>query len=302
MQSINQFQLRAFHAVASRLSFTQAARLLGLTQPSVSQAVKTLEARHNVRLLDRTSRRVRLTEVGERLFRLTTRLVDLEEEVTDLLGGEGDLAGGRLSVAADSPYGVMPIIAELRQRHPGLEVALEIGNAELVLAILHAARADVVLLSDPPAGAHLERLRLWPEPIWLMLPAGHPLAARARVPVAELAGEGLVLREPGSMTRRTVDGALAALGLVPVRRFEVTGREAVQEAVAHGLGLGFVSVLEARPDPRVVLRPLDGVDLSTEEYLVCLKDRRHTPAIRAFREAASSVASNGKEAARHSLE
>jgi aminoethylphosphonate catabolism LysR family transcriptional regulator len=301
MQSINQLQLRAFHAVASRLSFTQAARLLGLTQPSVSQAVKALEARYDVHLLDRTSRRVRLTEAGERLFRLTTRLVDLEEEMTDLLGG-GALIGGRLSVAADSPYGVMPIIAALAHRYPDLEIGLEIGNADRVLAILHAARADVVLVSDPPAGAHLERFRLWPEQIRLMLPAGHPLAARPLVGVADLAGERLVLREPGSMTRRTVEAALARAGLDATRRFEVTGREGVQEAVAHGLGIGFVSTLDAWPDARVAIRPLDGIVLETEEYLICLKDRRHTPAIRAFREMAAVVASRENGTIRHSVE
>ncbi|KGM32674.1 hypothetical protein P409_20075 [Inquilinus limosus MP06] len=279
---INLMQLRAFHAVATQASFTLAARTLGLTQPTLSQSVKALEERYGVLLFERSSRRVQPTEMGRRLFRLTTRLFDTEQEAATLLEGSAQLARGLLQLGADSPYYVMPLIAEFDRRHPQVEIRLSIGNAGAVLEDLSEARLDVALLSNPPVDPRFHIVPLYRDPVRLMLPDGHPLAAGDSVPVAALAGQRLVMRETGSMTRRTVERGLAEAEIAPGALFEVMGREAVQEAVALGLGLGFISAGEIRPDPRIAVRPLAGCDWHTDEYVLCQRDRRRFPAIRAF--------------------
>lgn len=287
---INLMQLRAFHAVATQASFTLAARTLGLTQPTLSQSVKALEERYGVLLFERSSRRVQPTEMGRRLFRLTTRLFDTEQEAATLLEGSAQLARGLLQLGADSPYYVMPLIAEFDQRHPQVEIRLSIGNAGAVLEDLSEARLDVALLSNPPVDPRFHIVPLYRDPVRLMLPAGHPLAAGEAVPVAALAGQRLVMRETGSMTRRTVERGLAEAEVAPGTLFEVMGREAVQEAVALGLGLGFISAGEIRPDPRIAVRPLANCDWHTDEYVLCQRDRRRFPAIRAFIELAVTAA------------
>jgi len=279
---INLMQLRAFHAVATQASFTLAARTLGLTQPTLSQSVKALEERYGVLLFERSSRRVQPTEMGRRLFRLTTRLFDTEQEAATLLEGSAQLARGLLQLGADSPYYVMPLIVEFDRRHPRVEIRLSIGNAGAVLEDLSEARLDVALLSNPPVDPRFHIVPLYRDPVRLMLPDGHPLAAGDSVPVAALAGQRLVMRETGSMTRRTVERGLAEAEIAPGAVFEVTGREAVQEAVALGLGLGFISAGEVRPDPRIAIRPLAGCAWHTDEYVLCQRDRRRFPAIRAF--------------------
>jgi aminoethylphosphonate catabolism LysR family transcriptional regulator len=283
---INLMQLRAFHAVATQASFTLAARTLGLTQPTLSQSVKALEERYGVLLFERSSRRVQPTEMGRRLFQLTTRLFDTEQEAATLLEGSAQLARGLLQLGADSPYYVMPLIAEFDRRHPQVEIRLSIGNAGAVLENLSEARLDVALLSNPPVDPRFHIVPLYRDPVRLMLPEGHPLAAEDAVPVAALAGQRLVMRETGSMTRRTVERGLAEAEIAPAGVFEVTGREAVQEAVALGLGLGFISAGEIRPDPRIAVRPLADCAWHTDEYVLCQRDRRRFPAIRAFIELA----------------
>lgn len=287
---MNLMQLRAFHAVATQASFTLAARTLGLTQPTLSQSVKALEERYGVLLFERSSRRVQPTEMGRRLFQLTTRLFDTEQEAAMLLEGSAQLARGLLQLGADSPYYVMPLIAEFDRRHPRVEIRLSIGNAGAVLEDLSEARLDVALLSNPPVDPRFHIVPLYRDPVRLMLPAGHPLAAGDAVPVAALAGQRLVMRETGSMTRRTVERGLAEAEIAPAGVFEVTGREAVQEAVALGLGLGFISAGEIRPDPRVAVRPLADRAWHTDEYVLCQRDRRRFPAIRAFIELAVAAA------------
>ncbi|TSD84256.1 LysR family transcriptional regulator [Mycobacterium sp. KBS0706] len=283
---INVMQLRAFHAVATQASFTLAARTLGLTQPTLSQSVKALEERYGVLLFERSSRRVQPTEMGRRLFQLTTRLFDTEQEAATLLEGSAQLARGLLQLGADSPYYVMPLIAEFDRRHPQVEIRLSIGNAGAVLEDLSEARLDVALLSNPPVDPRFHIVPLYRDPVRLMLPAGHPLAAGDAVPAAALAGQRLVMRETGSMTRRTVERGLAEAEIAPGAVFEVTGREAVQEAVGLGLGLGFISAGEIRPDPRIAVRPLADCAWHTDEYVLCQRDRRRFPAIRAFIELA----------------
>ena len=287
---MNLMQLRAFHAVATQASFTLAARTLGLTQPTLSQSVKALEERYGVLLFERSSRRVQPTEMGRRLFQLTTRLFDTEQEAATLLEGSAQLARGLLQLGADSPYYVMPLIAEFDRRHPQVEIRLSIGNAGAVLEDLSEARLDVALLSNPPVDPRFHIVPLYRDPVRLMLPAGHPLAVADAVPVAALAGQRLVMRETGSMTRRTVERGLAEAEIVPAAVFEVTGREAVQEAVALGLGLGFISAGEIRPDPRIAVRPLADCAWHTDEYVLCQRDRRRFPAIRAFIELAVAAA------------
>jgi len=283
---MNLMQLRAFHAVATQASFTLAARTLGLTQPTLSQSVKGLEERYGVLLFERSSRQVQPTEMGRRLFQLTTRLFDTEQEAATLLEGSAQLARGLLQLGADSPYYVMPLIAEFDRRHPQVEIRLSIGNAGAVLEDLSEARLDVALLSNPPVDPRFHIVPLYRDPVRLMLPAGHLLAAGDAVPVAALAGQRLVMRETGSMTRRTVERGLAEAEIAPGAMFEVTGREAVQEAVALGLGLGFISAGEIRPDPRIAVRPLADCAWHTDEYVLCQRDRRRFPAIRAFIELA----------------
>ena len=287
---MNLMQLRAFHAVAAQSSFTLAARMLGLTQPTLSQSVKALEERYGVLLFERSSRTVQPTEMGRRLFQLTTRLFDTEQEAATLLEGSAQLAQGLLQLGADSPYYVMPLIAEFDRRHPQVEIRLSIGNAGAVLEDLSEARLDVALLSNPPVDPRFHIAPLYRDPVRLMLPAGHPLAALDAVPAAQLAGQRLVMRETGSMTRRTVERGLAEAEIVPAAVFEVTGREAVQEAVGHGLGIGFISEGEIRADPRIAIRPLGDRGWQTDEYVLCHRDRRRFPAIRAFIDLAVAAA------------
>ena len=96
MKTINIAQLRAFHTVAAEGGFTKAARLLNVTQPTLSQEVKALEEAHGLLLLDRSRRTVVPTEIGESLFAVTRRLFAAEQEALELLGGARHLEAGRL--------------------------------------------------------------------------------------------------------------------------------------------------------------------------------------------------------------
>lgn len=290
MKSINIAQLRAFHAVAMEGGFTKAARVLNVTQPTLSQEVKALEETHGVRLLDRSKRGVQTTAVGEALLAAARRLFAAEQEALHLLTGAHQLEGGALAIGADSPMHAMPLLAEFSRRHPAPKVTVAMGNSAALLAGLEDSRLDVAVLADAPGDSRLYVMPLRRDPICALVAVGHPLARRRAVKLAELAGERLLLREPGSMTRRLIEQALNEAEVEGAARLEIATREAVVEATAQGLGVGFISAAEFAGDRRVVLLPLAGARVEMDEYVVCLRDRRRLGVVRAFLEVAKDMA------------
>ena len=161
--SINHAHLRAFHAVASEGSFTRAARAVHLTQPTLSGQVKALEERYQVRLLDRRSRGVRLTELGCSLHDLTQRQALIHNEIERLLTTARGLLSGHLRVSADAPYQVIPLLAAFHQAYPSIRFSLELGNSETVLQQLLDQRCDVAVLPTPRVDPRLHIVRLAPD-------------------------------------------------------------------------------------------------------------------------------------------
>ncbi|AUF95814.1 LysR family transcriptional regulator [Pseudomonas sp. 02C 26] len=286
---MNLFQLRAFDAVAREGSFTRAAARLFISQPAVTGHVKALEEHYQITLLRRTARRVELTEEGTRLAAITRAMFGLAEEAQTMLEANRQLLTGRLEVAADGPHRVMPMLAQLRARYPGITVNLRLGNAQETLAALLSEHADVAVLTEvePRKGLYLRSLGQ--SQLCALLPVAHRWAAASAaqaLPLEALDKQIMVLREPTSITRRTFDRACAQAGLQPRVLLELDSREAVTEAVAAQLGIGIVSSMEVAHDPRVVARPLAGDGLLNQHMLGCLERRRELRLIQAFIELA----------------
>ncbi|WP_025804765.1 LysR substrate-binding domain-containing protein [Pseudomonas chlororaphis] len=280
---MNLFQLRAFDAVAREGSFTRAAARLFISQPAVTGHIKALEEHYQITLLRRTARRVELTEEGTKLAAITRAMFGLAEEAQAMLEANRQLLTGRLEVAADGPHLVMPMLASLRERYPGVTVNLRLGNAQETLAALLSEHADVAVLTEvePRKGLHLQSLG--ESRICALVPQGHPwLAEPEGVRLERLDQVIMVLREPGSITRRTFDTACAQAGINPKVLLELDSREAVTEAVAAQLGVGVVSSLELSPDPRVRTLPIIGEELLNRHMLGCLERRRELRLIQAF--------------------
>ncbi|HUN45190.1 MAG TPA: LysR substrate-binding domain-containing protein [Stellaceae bacterium] len=277
-------QLRAFHAVATEGSFTGAARALGVTQPTLSAQVKALEESYGVALFDRRGRGAAPTPLGERLLEITRRLFLLEEEAEELLARARALTTGHLRVSAGSPYHVVPFLAAFAARYPAVHTSLAIGNSEAVLDSLLHYRADVAVIPDIAADPRLESILCAEQRLVVFMPRRHPWAKRRSIRLADLRDQPIVLREPGSTTRKVFERAAATAKVQARVVMEIESREAVREAVAAGLGIGVVLEAEFGRDDRLASVPLAGADLTTREYVVCLKERRNLRIVSAFLE------------------
>jgi aminoethylphosphonate catabolism LysR family transcriptional regulator len=275
-------QLRSFYAAARYGGFTAGARQLHVSQPTVTSQVRALEDSYGVELLNRHGHRLELTDAGRELFAIAQRIFGLEADAVHLLKDSGALRTGKLRIGAVGPYHVMEMIAAFRARYPGIEVTINVGNSEATVQGLKAYASDVAVLAQfaPDPALHFVPYRS--HPVVVFVPRDHGLAARTSIGLAGLAAEPLVMREPGSTTRKALEDALRKRRLVPTISLEVGSREAVREAVIRGLGIGVVSEFEFVPDPRLRTLAIADADVRTTTHVVTLKERRHTRVVAGF--------------------
>jgi DNA-binding transcriptional LysR family regulator len=176
----------------------------------------------------------------------------------------------------------MGVLAAFKAAHPGLTFGLTIGNSTGVLDQVLAYEADVAVTAKQTSDPRLHTARLTSDRLVGFVAGSHPLARRRSIPLEAIAGEDLVLRERGSVTREVFEARLIENGIRPGALLEVQSREAVHEAVAAGLGLGVVFGREFRAGDGLRRLEITGADLAVAEYAVCLEERRRIPLVRAF--------------------
>lgn len=242
-------QLRYFLVAAERGSMTEASQELHIAQSAVSAAVYHLERDLQVQLfIRRRGRGLTLTPAGERLRQQARDLLARAREVEREARGDGGNLTGPVTVGCFvtlAPYYLPPLFSECTRRHPGIQIDVVEGETDDLVRALTAGHLDFALtyglgLSAEPE-LRAETIAL--APAYVIVPAGHPLAGRDSVDLAELSAEPLVLLDlPHS--RDYLHSLVAATGTAPDVRYRTRSYETVRSLVARGLGY---SVLNQRP-------------------------------------------------------
>lgn len=273
---------RAFISVAQQGSLSAAARSLGVSQPTVSSQIATLERQSQIELFHRQGYRMTLTSAGHKLMALAQKLLALESETEFFLRDSGQLNQGELKIGAVGPFHVIEMVASYRARHPQLQLSIRMGNSQQVLQDLENYTTDVSVLAglyDRPELLAREYAR---HAIILFAHVDHPLARREQIEIHELRGQPLLLREQGSTTRSALEKVLQEAGIKPRTSLEIGSREAIREAVARGLGVGTVSEAEFIADPRFRPIRIAGDPARTTTYVYCMKERSESLLVRSF--------------------
>jgi DNA-binding transcriptional LysR family regulator len=254
-------QLRYFVAVAEELHFGRAAERLHVAQPAVSQQVGRLERELGVRLLERTSRRVALTGDGMRLLDEARAALSAVDRVRAVAAELSAGRSGVLRVGTTPGAGprLLRVAAQLRAHVPELALTLVDGTVAAHIAALRAGALDIALVRGTVTAPDLQARVAWRDALQVMLPAAHPAAGGATLPVAALAG--LTIRLPD----RTSDPALLdalqaacdAAGIAPATGRPVRSLE--DAAVEIGMSSRDATVVcgcGGEPLPGVAVRPL----------------------------------------------
>ncbi|HEY2585584.1 MAG TPA: LysR family transcriptional regulator [Tepidisphaeraceae bacterium] len=280
-------QLVYFEVIAEESHFGRASERLHVAQPALTRQIQQLERELGVQLFDRSHRRIRLTEAGHAFLEETRRLLAGAEQAKEAARRAARGETGRLTVAfvGSATYGPLPLILRaFRERFPSVHLLLDEMDSSAQSAALLERRVDVGFLRTRLGDAELAAETLLREPIVAAIPQGHPLAKRAEVPLADLAGEPFVLfhRSEQPSYADVVLEVCAKAGFRPRLAQEATE---VQTAIGLvGAGFGVCLVPEAVHGLRragVVYRPLRRPVPMTELVANYRRDNR-SPALREF--------------------
>jgi DNA-binding transcriptional LysR family regulator len=280
-------QLRYFVAVAEELHFRRAAARLHISQPPLSQQISQLEDELGCRLLNRTRRSVELTPAGETFLRdARAMLGELEAAVATARRVDAGQAGLlRVSFVGSALLSIVPgIIQRFRRGRPEVEIELRERSTLAQLRALSVGVVDVGLVRppiEPDETLHTEVVMR--ERTVAAIPAGHPLARLARVPLKRLAAEPLVLfpREQAPGFHDLLTGRLAATGTSPHVVQYAPEMLTIIGLVAAGIGVSPVPASVARLGLEgVTYRPLVGAPAT--ELVAVTRANETSPLIEAF--------------------
>jgi DNA-binding transcriptional LysR family regulator len=238
-------------------------------------------------LFEQIGKKIYLTDAGRALRAGSAEMFDawsrLEMQVADLKG----LKQGRLRIAAvtTAKYVVPRLLGPFCQAHPGVDVAMEVGNRSAILERLAHNEDDLTIMGVPPRGMDMVIHPFAENPLVIVAPRGHVLAGRRNVQLAKLAGQPFLMREKGSGTRLAADRFLRERGLRLTVKMELGSNEAIKQAVAGGLGLSFLSLHALGPDaaPKsLVALDVEGLPIRRHWYIVYPAGKRLSVVAQAF--------------------
>ncbi len=233
--------------MVERESFSRAAATLGVTQPAVSQQVRSLEKRVGIQLLDRSGRRVVPTDAGARLYRSSQRLLTLEEQMLAELGEPlfGPLTGSLEIGASTGPAAIVVplLLCEFHQANPSLDVRLSVHDTQTVVSLVAERELELGIVGAARRRRAVEFEPFFSDEVILVCPPGHTSAGRT-ITVDELPEIPLILMQDGAGVRQLLEDELRRQGkrLRDLNVELVLGlQESVKSAVQAGHGATFIS-------------------------------------------------------------
>ncbi len=277
-------EIEALRAMVATGKTTQAARDLGTSQPSVSRAIASLEARLGQPLFTRRNGRLAPTAEALAFEARAAVIFDLLDQLAAPRAGIDAVTTIRFATPPTlANLFVAPMLARFIASEPGVRVQVEIGTSTDCLAAVADGSADLGLVDQTPShdGARLEIFRrARPH---ALLPRRHRLARRAELSIGDLVGERMLALSRRFPLRTKLDAAFAAQRAEPLIVAEATTSVFLAEMVRAGLGIAVLNPfpLELRPDKALVFRPLD-LKLSLETAVVVPARGSLAPAARAL--------------------
>lgn len=264
-------QMKLFEAVARLRSVTRAAEEVSLTQPSVSMQVKALEEKIGMPLIDQIGKNLFLTRAGEEVANTSREILDrLDVMKTNLASVNNEIAGSlNLAVVTTTKYFLPQRIGEFKQRYPGVEPSVNMGNREQIMQRLANNLDDVYIMGTPPDQKVLAYAPISTNEIVFVAHPYHPLAALPSMTLDQLLSADIISRERGSGTRQAIERRFAENGLQLNPLMEFEDSEAIKLAAISGLGIAYLPIQSMRLElaaRELVILNVQGFPLKRQWY------------------------------------
>ncbi|OQY28436.1 MAG: hypothetical protein B6I38_09170 [Anaerolineaceae bacterium 4572_5.1] len=270
-------KLKSFMFAAEQLNFSEAAKRLHLTQPTISHHVKVLEHELGAELFDRGGAKLRLTEAGRLLLPSARKLVRECGEVKEMMTSLDKKVVGQLNIACSTTAGkyILPLLAaRFCQRYPGIQVNILACTPPHVVPQVLEGEVNLGVVSSEIVGKNIESQVFFNDYITLIAPADHKWSVRPSIQPEDLLNERLITLEAESGTRRMMLAELARhdIGLDDLNVLMTLGNtEAIVHTVAAGYGIAFVSQLAAEcclSQGKVIEVPIPALELKRSVYMM----------------------------------
>lgn len=270
-------RIETFLHAAEQLNFSEAARTLHLTQPTVSHHIKNLEKDLGVELFERQGTAIKLTEAGRLLVPWARKVLRDSFEMEAVMESLKEGIAGNLFIACSTTAGkyVLPqLAARFSLRHPNIRTTLLRCTPATVVPNLLDGEANLGVISYEIPDKEMELQRFFQDSIVVIVPHNHPFITKSRILPEDLLGEPIIMREETSGTRKIVLSELAKhdISLEDLDIFmQIGNAEAIIRTVAAGYGISFVSKLAAvyaLEKGNVIAIPVEGMNLLRTIYMV----------------------------------
>ncbi|WNZ56494.1 LysR family transcriptional regulator [Microbulbifer sp. ZKSA002] len=286
-------QLEVFLACAHHENVSRAAESLSMSQSAASTALKEFEQQFELRLFERTGKRLRLNELGRQLWPRAEELLERAQELEQTLATHREL--GSLKIGATLTIGnylTASVMARYMEEQPGTQVQLEVANTAAIAERVLNFELDLGLIEGEINHPDLEIIPWRHDELVVFCAPNHPLASRKRLADKDLIGATWITRESGSGTRQTFERAMA--GLLPQLHIllELQHTEAIKRAVEAGLGiscLSRVSLTDALKRGSLIELPVPHRDFHREFYFVLHRQKYRSAGIKRWMELCDSA-------------
>ena len=283
-------QLRYLVALADEQHFTRAAAREHIAQPALSQQIRRLEHEVGLALVERTTRRVTVTEAGQTLVARARRILSEVDAANAEMQALAGVRTGHVMVGTMHTMGPVDVslaLAVFHQRHPGVELTVREQSSEELAEMLRDDVLDLAFLSvtERMESHGLGLHQLVSEELVVVLPQHHQLAGHGTLRMAELAGEHFISYREGARLRELLTFAARHAGFEPQIKLESNESERIKRLVARDMGVAILPRSDAeRPGAEVAVATLTDPSLRRDITLACREGRRLAPAAAEFLE------------------
>ncbi|MEZ6197869.1 MAG: LysR substrate-binding domain-containing protein [Planctomycetota bacterium] len=257
-------QLEYAVAVAKHLNFSEAARSCFVSQPALSTQLQQLERSIGIKLFERQSRKILVTDAGRPFLERAERIVQDVKGLVESTKARKDPLTTELRlglIPTVAPYVLPKLVAAVQENYPKLRLYLTEDTTENVLASLEAGDLDLVLLALDVELGRVETRSLFEDPFHVAMPPDHPLAERETIKAADLEGEEILLLGEGHCLSTHIMSACGGRERVASSTFRANSLSTLVQMVSTGAGITLIPQIavasETACSPRLVVRKLD---------------------------------------------
>lgn len=290
---------KIFIAVCDTMNMTAASKLLFMSQSAVSQAIAELEKYYELKLFERLSKKLYLTQAGKKLLSYARHMIRMSEEVEKDMRSLQESGSVRIGASVTIGAHVLPkLIGEFQRILPQIQIEVFEDNTEMIEKMILDDEIDIGLVEGEIQSFDINRHSFMEDELVLICGSKHRFAGRNAIGTAELSGEKFILREKGSGTRKLFEDTMGANQLTWNSSWTCNNADTIKMAVSECLGISLISERAVSSEVAAGLlcqMKIEGMQFKRQFKIVYHKNKYITKSMEQFVDLCSSLVDSNKK-------